>query len=84
MFHIIKYMCFTAKTYIAQRYLTAFYMTVSYTFVRNCRSQQLENTETNYILANIFYIEFFVLIKPFNPSTADIISIVACYNKDKS
>ena len=56
-------------------------------FIRNCRSQQLENTETNYILANIFYIEFFVLIKPFNPSTADnvniITGVIVTYREDR-
>lgn len=54
MFHIIKYMCFTAKTYIKN----GNQITITILSVRNYRSQQLENTETNYILANIFYIEF--------------------------
>ena len=47
--------------------------TITILSVRNYRSQRLENTEhknsnLEYYLCNIFYIEFF---KPFNPSTAD-------------
>ena len=55
--------------------------------IRNCRSQQLENTETDtfaYVQKQHQPISFILsFLKPFNPSTADNINIVACYNKDK-
>ena len=58
MFHIIKYMCFTAKTYISVRSSicllqiildskTGIKLPFILLNIRNCRSQQLENTETD-------------------------------------
>ena len=60
-------------------------------FIRNCRSQQLENTETDtFVRVQKQYqpISFILsFLKPFNPSTADnvniITGVIVTYREDR-